>query len=136
MEEENEIFELNPTSSTDDQNKQDKSATPNINPKLNCNEPAESLWRYFQRPISSTQTKIRCRICSNDYSRGSDQSTSSLRKHLETVHTKEYKQYIDAVAEAKLKKKENQTKQLAPKKLSKLPPGQSTIQSSFQVYFT
>lgn len=134
MEEQNEILELNPTTSNDDQNKEDERETTNINPKLNCNELADSLWRYFQRPISSTQTKIRCRICSNDYSRGSDQSTSSLRKHL-AVHKKEYKEYIKAVAETKLQK-QNQPKQLVPKKLSKLPPGQSTIQSSFQVYFT
>jgi len=53
---------------------------------INLNEPEDSLWRFFERPTSSSQIKIKCLLCKKSLSRGTDQSTSALHKHLKSSH--------------------------------------------------
>ena len=59
-----------------------------IESRLESNENTGSYWRYFFKPQNPGQTKVKCRICSKEISRGKDQSTSSLLSHLESQHNK------------------------------------------------
>nr|CAD2124960.1 unnamed protein product [Meloidogyne enterolobii] len=72
---------------------------------INLNEPEDSLWRFFERPTSSSQIKIKCLLCKKSLSRGTDQSTSALHKHLKSSHPGNYKVYKKAADETKNKKR-------------------------------
>jgi hypothetical protein len=54
--------------------------------KLDMTETAGSYWRYFFKPANPSQTKIKCRLCTKEASRGEDQSTSGLLSHMKHHH--------------------------------------------------
>ena len=95
--------------------------------KIDETEPEFSYWRYFFTPKTPQQTKIQCRICSKLISRGTDQSTSALNRHLECWH----KSYHALIKDARKQMKSNQVSKISikPIKLStKRPFNQITLE--------
>jgi len=64
--------------------------------KLNLTEAPSSYWRYYEKPNDTKQEKVKCLQCSNMISRGKNQSTSALLKHLQCQHLHLHKKIVMA----------------------------------------
>ena len=82
-------------------------------------ENESSYWRYFVQPIDSQQDKIQCRLCKNvTITRGKDQSTSALVRHLKKSHIKLHDKFV-SIRKEKKQKSQSKSDRMKPLRLTK-----------------